>query len=123
MLMGRRVSLKLCGHGELLSLEPDVSVQCGAGSWTKKLDFSRLLRHADLTQWSIHVGHGGLVPKLDAPQDVKTGSYKALCGSFQMVWGLLEQSDTTTVVFFLQVWAAPVLRAYDCFPNVGKPHS
>ena len=37
MLMGRRVSLKLCGHAELMSLRPDISVQCGSGSWTRKL--------------------------------------------------------------------------------------
>ena len=39
MLMGRRVSLKLCGHAELMSLRPDVSVQCGSGSWTRRLFF------------------------------------------------------------------------------------
>ena len=100
MLMGERVTLKLCGYGELFSLKPDVTVQCGAGSWSRKHDFSRLPMHVDLSEWSTFEEHGGKIPDLNAPQDVKTARYKALCDGFQKVWILLLKSKTKTVAFF-----------------------
>ena len=46
------------------------------------------------------MGKGGSVPNLEDPAETKIDSYKVLGERFQMVWDLLEQSNTTTLAFF-----------------------
>ena len=105
ILMGRHLSLVLCGHFELASLEwHGVSVQCGSGAWARNLAIPNPDRHVNLSKWTIFEDRGGRLPRLYLPSEDKKAHYRELTLAFLRLWGLCETaqggSELVTLIFF-----------------------